>query len=105
MLYVFQYLTFHACIIRCACQSSKLETLGELFLGVIVQCFCKIRLPAPRLSPIVDFESNYFQKVETLKLQKQNSVYQRMKTDWKGVWRSGNNLSDISCSCDILVQL
>lgn len=74
-------------------------------MGVIVQCFCKIRLPAPRLSPIVDFESNYFQKVETLKLQKQNSVYQRTKTDWKGVRRSGNNLSDISCSSDILVQL
>lgn len=77
----------------------------RVVLGSDCPVFCKIRLPAPRLSPIVDFESNYFQKVETLKLQKQNSVYQRTKTDWKGVRRSGNNLSDISCSYDILVQL
>lgn len=36
----------------------------RVVLGVIVQCFCKIRLPAPKLSPIVDFECNYNKKLK-----------------------------------------
>lgn len=36
----------------------------RVVLGVIVECFCKIRLPAPRLARIVDFEFNDNKKLK-----------------------------------------
>lgn len=73
MLFVFQYLKFHAWIIHFVHAKAVIEDVRRVDLGVIVECFCKIRLPAPRLSPIVAFEFNDNKELETLKMQKHNS--------------------------------